>query len=110
MQTIKLHKREEELIEEVIGEFDFQIVKKTMDFLNWGWGFNNQVPNIPQLKESARNRIISAVEGIKSDEKHSYRNSYFSSSGGLKATVWKNKHNYICHIQLEFVLTDWGTF
>jgi hypothetical protein len=107
---IPLLKIEEELIDEVLKEFNFGKCKSVMDHLRWGWGFDNQVPTIQELKKSARNRINTAIEGIKSDKTHSYRETYTCSSGGLKASVWKNRYGRISDIQLEFVLTDWSTF
>jgi hypothetical protein len=107
---IPLLKTEEELIDEVLEQFNFTKCKSVMDHLRWGWGFDNQVPTIQEMKESARNRINTAIEGIKSDKTHSHRDSYICLSGGLKASVWKNRYGRICDVQLEFVLTDWSTF
>jgi hypothetical protein len=107
---IPLLKIEEELIDEVLKEFNFDKCKSVMEHLHWGWGFDNQVPTIQEMKESARNRINTAIEGIKSDKTHSHRDSYICLSGGLKASVWKNRYGRICDVQLEFVLTDWSTF
>lgn len=107
---IPLHKKEQDLIDEIIDNFDFKYVEKTMTYLNWGWGFENKIPTIEELMSSARQRIINAIEGIKTEKKWHHSHSYMCSSGGLKATVWKNRYNQICHIQLEFILTDWGTY
>lgn len=107
---IQLHKTEQELIDEILEEFNFAKCKLVMDYLNWTWGFTNQVPNIQELKESARDRIESAIDGIKNSKTHSHRDAYISSSGGLKVSVWKNRYGRICDIQLEFILTDWATF
>lgn len=105
-----LLKTEEELIDEVLKNFNFDKCKLVMDYLNWIWGFEGQVPTIEQLRQSAKNRINNAIEGIREDKKHSYRDPFICSSGGLKASVWKNRYGRICDIQLEFVLTDWSTF
>ena len=107
---IPLLKIEEELIDKVLEQFNFTKCKLVMDHLRWGWGFNNRVPTIQELKQSARDRINNAIEGIKSDKTHSYRDSYICLSGGLKASVWKNRYGRICDVQLEFILTDWSTF
>lgn len=103
-------KVEQELVDEIIEQFNFEKCKLVMDHLNWTWRFNPQPPTIQELKQSARNRIEDAIEGLKSSKKHSYRDAYVCSSGGLKASVWKNRYGRICDIQLEFVLTDWATF
>ena len=107
---IQLHKTEQELIDEILKEFNFEKCKVVMDHLNWTWGYINQVPSIQQLKESARDRIESAIEGLKSSKKWTHHQPYMSSSGGLCAHVWKNRYGQICDIKLEFVLTEWDTF
>ena len=107
---LQIHKKEQELIDEILEQFNFAKCKLVMDKLNWTWGFNNQVPSIQQLKESARDRIESAIEGLKSSKKWTHHQPYMSSSGGLCVHVWKNRYGQICDIKLEFVLTEWATF
>ena len=105
-----LIKTEEELVEEIMENFNFAKCKLTMDYLNWTWGFTGLVPTVQDIKESAKERIYNAIDGIKKNKNHSYRDAYVCSSGGLKASVWKNRYGMICDVQLEFVLTDWATF
>lgn len=107
---IQLTKQEQELIDEILNEFNFAKCKVVMDHLHWTWGFTGQVPTMQDLKESAKNRIENAIEGIKEDRKWSYHQPYMCSSGGLCAHVWKNRYGHICDIKLEFVLTEWATF
>jgi hypothetical protein len=107
---IQLHKTEQELIDEILEEFNFAKCKLVMDHLHWTWGFNRQVPIVQELKESARDRIESAIEGLKNSKKWSHHQPYMCSSGGLCAYVWKNRYGRICDIKLEFVLTEWSTF
>jgi hypothetical protein len=104
---MNINKKEYELVDEVLKHFDFKKCHKVMKQLNWGWGFDEQIPTVDRLKERGRDRIISAIEGMKESKKHHHLESYFSSSGGLKATVYKNKYGLITNIILEFVLTDW---
>ena len=104
---IQIHKKEYELIDEVIENFDFKKCHRVMKHLKWGWGFEDQVPTIDRLEESARNRIIGTIEGLKGIKKWSYHRPYMSSSGGLRATVWKNRYGQITDIQLDFILTEW---
>jgi hypothetical protein len=51
------------------------------------------------------NRLKDAIELAKKGE--SPHLTYFVSSGGLKATAWRNRYRQIEAINLEFVLTDW---
>ena len=96
-------------INEIIANFDFEKVNKTMIALDWKWG-DEGVPNIKELKESAIERLESAIKQVLSpDNKEHHNTAWISSSGGLKATAWKNKKDKLEKLQLEFVLTDWDT-
>ena len=35
-----LHKKEQEIIDDVLTEFDFEKCHRVMKFLNWTWVFN----------------------------------------------------------------------
>lgn len=94
------------IIQEILSNFDFEKCYRTMKFLGWRWGPDGTIPTIERLKKSGKDRIMSAIEGIKQKDV-SYQKSYFSSSGGLKGTVYKNRYGNIINIQLEFILTDW---
>jgi hypothetical protein len=107
---ITLRDKEQELIDEILREFNFERCKLTMDYLNWTWGFTNQVPSIEELKKSALNRIHSAIEVIRNRKNISYHHPAVCSSGGLQATVFVNKYGHITHIGLEFVLTEWSSY
>ena len=50
---------------------------------------------------------LAAIEGIKNAGRMGLNEGYSSSSGGLKATVYKNRYNQITFIKLEFVFTEW---
>ena len=78
-----------------------------MKMLNWTWGIHPQEVTIDMLKSSAKDRMISVIEFAKTKKDH--KETYFCSSGGLKATTWTNRYNQIIHLQLEFVLTDWDS-
>ena len=98
---------EDKMIEEVIQNFDFVRCQRAMRLLNWEW-FGRGIPTIPMLKEASINRLKSAMKGVKDkDNRLSVNESYFSSSGGLKGTAWKNRHGHVAGIKLEFVLTEW---
>lgn len=89
----------EEQITEIIKEFDFNKVKKIIDFLEWTWA--GDIPTIKEIKKSAIDHLNDAFDicwQYNSEEAH-------SSSGGLKATYFKNSG-----FQLQFVLEEWSTF
>jgi hypothetical protein len=97
---------ESSLIEEIIDNFDFEKCQKVMEFLNWSW-VSVGTPNVENLKDSARNRLRECIDACKSKNVKS-DSGYSVSSGGLKATVSKNRYGHINWAELEFVLTDWG--
>lgn len=95
------------MINEIIENFDFERCHYTMKALDWEW-FNVGVPSIERLKQSARQRLSDVSKEImRRNNGLTVRDYYFSSSGGLKATGWKNKYGHVEALQLEFILSDW---
>jgi hypothetical protein len=107
MMTI--NRKEQELIDEVIQNFDFYKCQLMMEYMGWRWMRHDgyRIPTKYDLIEDAKDRIQSAIEGIKEAGRMGLNESYGSSSGGLKATVYKNRYNQITFIKLEFILTEW---
>ena len=98
---------EDKMIDNVIENFDFVRCQRAMRLLDWEW-FGRGIPTIPMLKESSIERLKSAIKGVKNkDNRLSVNESYFSSSGGLKGTAWKNRYGHVAGIKLEFVLAEW---
>ena len=104
-----INRKEQELIDEVIENFNFEKCYLTMTLLNWTWANGLVVPTVEDLKTSALQRILSAINGSKENGRMTLNELYHSSSGGLKASVCKNRYDQITYINLEFVLTDWST-
>ena len=100
---------EDKMIDNVIENFDYARCQRAMRLLNWEW-FGRGIPTIPMLKEASVDRLKSAMKGVKDkDNRLSTNECYFSSSGGLKGTAWKNRYGHIAGIKLEFVLADWDS-
>ena len=100
---------ENKMIDNVIENFNFVRCQSAMRLLNWEWA-GRGIPTIPMLKESSIERLKSAMKGVKDkDNRLSVNECYFSSSGGLKGTAWKNRYGHIAGIKLEFVLADWDS-
>jgi hypothetical protein len=102
----------DKMTDDVINNFDFKMCHDVMRHLKWTWlrREGHIIPTIEMISESARERIKSAIDGIlNKEEKISYHHPYYSSSGGLKATVWKNNYGHIVNIQLEFILSEWDS-
>jgi hypothetical protein len=105
----------EEKIQYILDNFDFEKCHQMMKLVGWGWA-GVGIPSVNRLKESALDRIKGAIEQVyerpPNEDIHIPNNmgsevSYYSSSGGLKATVWCKKQEILC-INLEFVFTDWS--
>lgn len=98
--------QEEHMVNSILEEFDFETCEKVMRFLGWRWGIQNQCVTMDMLKFSALERMKDAIKICK-ENKNDFRSPFWVSSGGLKATVWKNNYGHITSVQLEFVLTEW---
>ena len=99
----------EKMIDEIIDNFDFEKCHFVMNKLKWEWAFNG-VPTIEDLKRAARQRMEQAIKGALDKNDILPLNSYyFSSSGGLKATAWRNRYGHLEAINLEFVLAEWDS-
>lgn len=99
----------EKMIDDIIENFDFDKCHFAMTKLNWSWA-GRGIPTIEDLKIAARERLESAIKGALDRKDILPLNSYyFSSSGGLKATAWRNRYWHLEAINLEFVLAEWDS-
>lgn len=90
-------------IDQILDCFDFEKVKKVMDFLNWEWFSSNGVPEIYELRKHARRLMnIAVAECIKTNQK------YFTECGGFRVECDKYEDDPKVYIRLSFVLTSWG--
>ena len=106
---MNINKKEQELVDEVFENFDFDEVHKVMKLMKWKWVSHNgfEIPSLERIKSSARARIEGAIECAKNSKRKTKDTEFFSSSGGLKASAWKNSYGQITNIQLQFTLTEW---
>jgi hypothetical protein len=103
----------EDMIKEIMEEFDFVKVERIMFDLNWKWGMSTyRIPNIDELKETAERLLRGAAKsrlGDYIDEHHEV--GIISATGGFNATAWCNEaKTEITGLRLEFIVTDWDTF
>jgi len=103
----------EDMIDEIMEEFDFVKVERIMFHLNWKWGISTyRTPNIDELKETAEQLLRDAAESRLGDfiEQH-HEVGITSATGGFKATAWCNEaKTEITGLRLEFIVTDWDSF
>jgi hypothetical protein len=84
--------RNQELIDNILDEFDFEKVHKAMVALDWVWVFaEDGVPTVGELRKAARLLLREAAS----------RDVYYTGSGGFRVT--KNADV----LKLEFVLEQW---
>ena len=97
----------DEMVKEVIEEFDFSRVILTMRALNWTWGMGTTVPSMEDLKRTAEYLLRGSIKGaIKSKDLREWE-GYMNATGGFKATAYRNRYKTITSIHLEFVVTSW---
>jgi hypothetical protein len=81
-------------IDNIIQNFDFEKVHKTMKILKWRWVIGRElvIPSVQQLVEKARSLLIEAATKTTSVE-----------LGGFKATAKYSEKDILC-LRLEFIL------
>jgi hypothetical protein len=109
MTKVSPYQVRQNMIKEIIECFNFEKCCMVMNALNWEW-FNQGIPSIETMKQSATNRLNDAIEGVLNRENNIRSDvPYIVSSGGFKATAFKNKYGYLNFLKLEFVVTEWET-
>ena len=73
-----INRKEQELIDEVIENFNFEKCYLTMTLLNWTWANGLVVPTVEDLKTSALQRILSAINGSKENGRMTLNEVYYS--------------------------------
>lgn len=98
-------KNKTKAISNILDNFNFIKVHKTMEFLNWGWAEYDglEVPPISRLVTKAWS-MLDDVYDLASREKVTCH----ISTGGLKVTAHVDLDTKeIYNLELMFVLTDW---
>ena len=92
-----LTKVEQNKIDNIMDNFDFQKVGAAMKYFQWKWsGAKNGVPDIWEIKENAKRLLVDAAYS-----------KVTIATGGLRAVYEKDEENPDDpFIQLEFILTD----
>ena len=87
--------KQQELIDDIMDNFDFEKVHKVMTFLNWKWAMLDgyAIPSISDIRSRARDRLKTVLL-----EKYGY-----CESGGLVARKYDDGT-----ISLEFKIESWG--
>lgn len=95
------------MVQQVMENFDFEKVYLTMKALNWTWGFSTRTPEIQDLKRTAEHLLRGSIDGaIKSKDLKPWE-GYLHATGGFKATAYKNRFKHIVNVELEFIVSSW---
>ena len=88
---------QQELIDEILDQFDFQTVKEVMDAVDWKWtiGTESRVPDIPELRKKARELLWSLIRS----------KDRMIKTGGL--VVEKDDDETL---ELRFEVSSWSTW
>jgi hypothetical protein len=99
MSRIKrITEHQQDLIDQIMDEFNFERVHSTMKHLNWGWGCPATVPSLTELRTYARNMLRSLLlEGHHSTD-----------CGGFKAEYFKKSKHWGEQLKLSFTLEYWS--
>jgi hypothetical protein len=94
----------EEILDDVMDQFDFDKVHRVMEFMDWVWvttdGHSTEVPSISRLKQAARKHL-----------RRAFAKNITIGSGGLEASYvppapeWKGEDPYGL-LELRFVLEE----
>ncbi len=97
----------DKLIEGILDNFDFDKVRRVMEFLNWTWATlpePDTVPSTYQLIKSAKKRLEQAYEYAMDNKRDGY-----SHSGGFKAFAEYNETtSEVDYFELEFIVSSWS--
>jgi len=96
-----------QMIDDIMDNFDFIKVQTVMEALNWQWA-GKGVPSIKQLKETAVYLLKGAAELRLGDYLESYwEQGIINSTGGFQATAYCDENKTkITMLDLRFVLEE----
>jgi hypothetical protein len=97
------------MVDDIMDEFDFEKVQRTMHALDWKWVDTQMaVPSISELKNTARYLLIK-VYNLRTNE---YNDTHPEvpvqvATGGFRAIALSNDDGVVDFLKLEFVITEW---
>ncbi len=99
--------KEEDFIDEIIENFDWECVAKTMEFLGWTWvngsyntEFESEIPKIGKLVKRARELLVQACKD----------DHLIVGSGGFHVTRERNENRETVYLSLNFIIADWEAY
>lgn len=98
-------------IEDILDCFDFERVKKVMDFLDWQW-YDVGVPEIWDLRKKARILLNNVWNSTKREAENSPDEEvrYFIATGGFYAEAIKYPDSPKVYFTLNFQIAEWDNW
>ena len=99
----------EYMIRDIIDEFDFDKVERTMEALNWKW--RGETPTLYDLRKEAEHLLRGAAKSRLSDFKDTHHDvAIINATGGFEARTYCNENKTkITGLDLAFVITSWDS-
>ena len=99
----------EYMIRDIIDEFDFDRVERTMETLNWKW--RGETPTLYDLRKEAEHLLRGAAKSRLNDFKDTHHDiPIINATGGFEARAFCNKDKTkITKLDLAFIVTSWGS-
>jgi hypothetical protein len=95
-------------IEDILDNFDFDKVKKTMDALHWLWYDTIGVPEIADLRKHARSLLTQV--GDKVTQNKEMQAEAITGSGGFRAAAYRYLDDDKIYFRLAFEVTTWDNY
>ena len=98
-----------EMIDDIMDEFDFAKVHMTMDYLGWKWV--GEAVDIDMLRKEARRLLKGAAQARLGEfiDEH-WEQGILNGTGGFQATAFCDAtKTKIIALDLKFVLTEWDS-
>ena len=94
----------EQLISDIVENFDWERTHKAMSLLKWQWSdtiTEDGVPTIGNLMVTAMKLLQDAYDGAMKEKE-----TYYSCTGGFEAVAHVDKGE-LYNLELQFVLASW---
>lgn len=93
-------KSKNEMIDDIMDNFDFNKVAKCMKALNWKWiAVPEGIPEESDIRKAARKLLQGVPETFLKDER-------YSGTGGLYVRSWYESTELVL-IEMTFVVAEW---
>ena len=100
-----------QMIDDIMDEFDFTQVCNVMDYLNWKWAGDNGLERVTvdMLKKTAKRLLRDAAESrLRKFKNEHWEQGIIHSTGGFQAMAFCDEDKTrIVALDLKFILTEW---